>query len=102
MVMMDAQQTQIVEIRRTAVRFPTFDVMGVRERHVRTAREPAMSVPPPHLAALRSTRVTAAAPFVHRPACVIVDGQRDGGVADDPLHGGRAEQAVSLELPREV
>ena len=38
MVMMDAQQTQIVEICRTAVRFPTFDVMGVRERHVHTAR----------------------------------------------------------------
>src|SRR6185312_13310150 len=99
MVMMDAEQTQIVEIRRTAVRFPTFDVMGVRERHVRATREPAMSVPPPHLAALGSGRVTACPPLVHRPTGVVVDGQGDGGVAGDPLHGGRAEQAVSLELP---
>jgi hypothetical protein len=102
MVMMDAQQTQIVQVRGTAVRFPTFDVMGVREGDVRTTGEAAMSVSAPHLAALRPARVTAATPLVHRPTCVIVDGQGDGGVADDLLHGSDAEQAVSLELPSEV
>jgi hypothetical protein len=100
--MMDAEQTQIVEVRPTTVRFPMFDVMGVCEGHVPTAREAAMSVPPTNFAALRTGRVTTAATLVHRPAGVVVDRQGDGGVAGDPLHGGRAEPAVSLEFPGEV
>jgi hypothetical protein len=50
--MMDAQQHQIVQIRRTSVRFPFLYVVHVGEDDIRTAGEPAMSVSSPHLAVL--------------------------------------------------
>ena len=42
------------------------------------------------------------APFVHRVADVVIDGQDQGGITRHPAHGVHADQAVPFEFTREL
>ena len=60
-----------------------------------------MSVPPHHLSALGLGREAPGPALVHGVADVVVDGDGDGGVTGDALHGLAVDQAVPFELPGE-
>ena len=98
-MVVEAQQGQIVDVRLPAG-LPRFDVMGVRERRVRAAREPAVPVPSPDLAALGVGRLTPGPALEHRVADVVVDRDGDRRVTGDPPHGLAADQVVASPARR--
>ena len=100
MVVVQAHERQIVEVG-PAVRFPRDDVVHVGERHVGAAGKPAVAIAPHHLPALGIGREAPGPALVHGVAGVIVDGDGDGGVTRQPLHGLGVDQAAPLEVPGE-
>ena len=72
------------------------------EGGVGTAREPALSVPADHLSSLGSGREAPGPALVHGVAQRIVDGHHHGGVTGDALDRFDVDQAVVLELGRQL
>ena len=97
MVML-AEQGQVWQVGRALVRFPPSDVVGVDERGVRAAGEPAVAVPPHDLPTLRLRRIAVGPALVHGVADVVVDRQDDGRVTCDASDRVRTDQPVAFEL----
>lgn len=60
-----------------------------------------MTIPAPHLAALRIGRFASGPAFVHGVADIVIDGDDDGGITGDPPDGLHAQEPVALELARQ-
>ena len=96
-MVVEAQEREVVEVR-APVRFPGHHVVGVGERRVRAPGEPAVAVSAHDLPALGVGRFPPGPALVHRVAHVVVDTDRDRGVACDSSDGLAADEPVSLQL----
>jgi hypothetical protein len=100
-MMMAAQEHEVRKVGVTTG-FPRDDVMDIGKGHVRTAREPTLSVPAYDLSALRTGGEAPGPSLVHGVTHIVVDGHGDGGVTGDALHRLDVDQAVVLELGGQV
>ena len=101
MMVMQAREREVVDIG-PAARFPRNDVMHIGEGHVGASGKPAVAISPHHFPALGIGRIPSGPALVHGVAGVVVDGDGDGGVTGDLLHGLPIDQAVLLELSGEL
>ena len=72
------------------------------EGDVGTAREPALAVPADHLSSLGPGREAPGPALVHGVPDVVVDRHHHGGVTGDALDRLDVDQAMVLELARQL
>src|SRR6185437_733022 len=99
-VMMDAEQCEVVDVRRAA-RGPGLDVMHVGEGDVGAAGETTVPVAASDLPALGRGRISPGPTLVEGVAHIVIEGADEGGITGEPPHDLAVDQTAALELTEE-
>ncbi len=71
-MVVNAEQNQVVQICRPAIRLPTFEMVGDQESRVLTPGKAAMPISSSQFPPLRRGRRATGTPFVHRVTRIVV------------------------------
>lgn len=102
MVVVLAEEREVVQIRAPAVAFPPLDVVRIDENGVGTTGEAAVTVAAPEFAALGGGRISSGPTLVHRVPHVVVESDHQGGVTGQPPGDLGVDETAMLELAAQV